>query len=219
MKNRTVLILLATLTATILLFTGCGKETDTEPVVSEAVEEMEETEPVEEVESTEEAEQTEPVEEEPAIEYVPMTEEEFEEFKATATGALKNNIDRYEKIKANGSYTDSDGTVWDKVVGTPGDTSWRKMTDEQAQQILATADPSSSEYFSAKAELEGANWSKIDAETGTVYFDYYEYKAMAQAQVQERLNSAEQKIIDNAIMDREQNPEEWDEMMGGDIKN
>lgn len=148
-----------------------------------------------------------------------ITEEEFEEFKATATGALKNNIDRYEKIKANGSYTDSDGTVWDKVVGTPGDTSWRKMTDEQAQQILATADPSSDEYYAAESELEGANWSTIDAETGTVYFDFYEYLKVAQAEVQERLNSAEQKIIDNAIMDREQNPEEWDEMMGGDIKN
>ena len=50
MKNRTVLILLATLTATILLFTGCGKKADTEPVVSESAE----TEDVEEVESIEE---------------------------------------------------------------------------------------------------------------------------------------------------------------------
>lgn len=44
MKNRTVLILLATLTATILLFNGCGKsENETEPVVSETVEEIEDT--------------------------------------------------------------------------------------------------------------------------------------------------------------------------------
>lgn len=54
MKNKTVLIILATLTTTVLLFNGCGKkEIETETVVSEIVEETEDTEPVEEVEETE----------------------------------------------------------------------------------------------------------------------------------------------------------------------
>ena len=44
MKNRTVLIILATLTTTVLLFNGCGKkEIETETVVSEIVEENEDT--------------------------------------------------------------------------------------------------------------------------------------------------------------------------------
>lgn len=50
MKNKTVLVMLVALSATMLVFTGCGnKENDTVPVVSEAVEDVEETEIVEDI--------------------------------------------------------------------------------------------------------------------------------------------------------------------------
>lgn len=54
MKNKTVLVLFIALSATMLVFTGCGnKENDTVPVVSEEVEEIETTTPIKETEIVE----------------------------------------------------------------------------------------------------------------------------------------------------------------------
>lgn len=54
MKNKTLLVMLVALTATMLVFTGCGnKENDTVPVVSGAVEEIEATTPIKETEIVE----------------------------------------------------------------------------------------------------------------------------------------------------------------------
>ena len=185
MKNRTVIILLATLTATILLFTGCGKK-DTEPVVSEVVEETEpvaEIEPVEEVETTEpeetiaveeEIQQQEDVEVEGEIvEGTALTQEEIEELKASATTSNeKLYIDIYEQITQNGSYTDEYGTL-SKAVGKP-DGSWRRMTDAEAQAIIAQGEDAEG-YYAAEAELESSSsiWCYMDDRTGTVYYDYY----------------------------------------------
>ena len=192
MKNRIVLILLATLTATILLFTGCGKKADTEPVVSEAVEEIEEVEPVaetktvEEAESTEEVEPTEPVEEEAVAEDVPLTQEELHTLKSQATtDDQKKALDAYETITKEGSWTSPNGVTYTEVVGKP-DGSWRRMTDAEAEKTLETADPVNDiNYFLADAELKGKDWVKYDTVTGKVYYDPYEYAPVLEAKVEE----------------------------------
>ena len=121
MKNRTVIILLATLTATILLFTGCEKK-DAEPVVSEIVEEIEEAEPVDETEPVEEVETAEPTEvsngeyngagedvevEGEIVEGTALTQEEIDELKASATSSGDQySLTLYEEVTKNGTYTD-----------------------------------------------------------------------------------------------------------------
>lgn len=188
MKNRTVLILLATLTATILLFTGCGKKADTEPVVSESAEteDVEEVESIEETEPVEEAEQTESVEEEPVAEDVPLTQEELDTLKSQATtDAQKEALDAYENITKEGTWTDAYGVTYTEVVGKP-DGSWRRMTDAEAEKTLETADPVNDiNYFLADAELKGKDWVKYDTVTGKVYYDPYEYAPVLEAKVEE----------------------------------
>ena len=187
MKNRTVIILLATLTATILLFTGCEKK-DAEPVVSEIVEEIEEAEPVDETEPVEEVETAEPTEvsngeyngagedvevDGEVVGGSTLTQEEIEELKASATTSNeKLYIDIYEQITQNGSYTDEYGTL-SKAVGKP-DGSWRRMTDAEAQAIIAQGEDAEG-YYAAEAELESSSsiWCYMDDRTGTVYYDYY----------------------------------------------
>ena len=188
MRNNTKYVLLVTVLVTVLLFTGCGKkESDIEPVVSETVEEIEATTPEEVVEPVEE--ETAPVEdivaEEEIVETVveeELTEEtiltpaELDQLKANATTEWeKKNIEIYEQITAGGSWTGDNGGTYDKVVGIPGDTSWRKLTDAEAQAIVAKGEMNK-ETFLAECELEGASWTGFDGRTGTVYFDPYAYR-------------------------------------------
>ena len=159
--------ILSLILVTALLFTGCGKK-DTEAVVSEVVEEIEKAEPVEETEPVEEVEITEPeetiaVEEEiqqqedvevegEIVEGTALTQEEIDELKASATTSNeKLYIDIYEQITQNGSYTDEYGTL-SKAVGKP-DGSWRRMTDAEAQAIIAQGEDAEG-YYAAEAELE-----------------------------------------------------------------
>ena len=181
MKNKLLVISFLT----VLMFTGCGKK-DAEPVVSEVVEEIEEAEPVDETEPVEEVETAEPTEvnngeyngagedvevEGEIVEGTALTQEEIEELKASATTSNeKLYIDIYEQITQNGSYTDEYGTL-SKAVGKP-DGSWRRMTDAEAQAIIAQGEDAEG-YYAAEAELEGKNWFCMDGKTGTIYFDYY----------------------------------------------
>lgn len=171
MKNSTVLILLATLTATILLFTGCGKEADTEPVVSEAVETevVEEVEAIEETQPVEKFEPAEPVEEEPVAEDVPLTQEEIDELKSTGDSAFQMALDAYEAITSGGTYT-LGGTTYTKVVGTPNEDGW--CTSDDLKGIIyfdydawyadATANPIPKNDPPELVESDDEYWSSID---------------------------------------------------------
>ena len=189
MKNKLLVISFLT----VLMFTGCGKK-DAEPVVSEVVEEIEEAEPVDETEPVEEVETAEPTEvsngeyngagedvevEGEVVGGSTLTQEEIEELKASATTSNeKLYIDIYEQITQNGSYTDEYGTL-SKAVGNP-DGSWRRMTDAEAQAIIAQGEDAEG-YYAAEAELEGKNWFYMDGKTGTIYYDYYAWEEYAKA--------------------------------------
>ena len=190
--------ILSLILVTALLFTGCGKK-DTEAVVSEVVEEIEEAEPVDETEPVEEVETAEPTEvnngeyngagedvevEGEIVEGTALTQEEIEELKASATTSNeKLYIDIYEQITQNGSYTDEYGTL-SKAVGKP-DGSWRRMTDAEAQAIIAQGEDAEG-YYAAEAELESSSsiWFCIGANRvnmDTVYYDYYAWEEDAKA--------------------------------------
>ena len=189
MKNKLLVISFLT----VLMFTGCGKK-DAEPVVSEVVEEIEEAEPVDETEPVEEVETAEPTEvnngeyngagedvevEGEIVEGTALTQEEIEELKASATTSNeKLYIDIYEQITQNGSYTDEYGTL-SKAVGKP-DGSWRRMTDAEAQAIIAQGEDAEG-YYAAEAELESSSsiWCYIEGDT--VYYDYYAWEEYAKA--------------------------------------
>ena len=228
MKKKAFTLFLATLTATALLFTGCkNKETETIPVVEETIEEIEATEP-KEIEPVEEENLDESNEVEGGsagasiivdgeiVEGTALTQAEIDELKANATtDKAKRNIEIYEAIVNNGGYDFGDGgDPITRVVGTPGDTSWRRMTDEEAQRIFETADQNSSEYSSAKAELQGAEWSKIWG--NTVYFDYYEYQKVIRAQLEEVRNSEEYRIVHEEVQRPEEGSPEWRAALGWD---
>ena len=169
MKNKLLVISFLT----VLMFTGCGKK-DAEPVEeTEPVEEVEITEPEETIAVEEEIQQQEDVEVEgEVVGGSTLTQEEIEELKASAPSNIaKENVEIYEKIINGGAWTDNSGYAWDKVVGKP-DNSWRRMTDAEAQAIIAQGEDAEG-YYAAEAELEGKNWFCMDGKTGTIYFDYY----------------------------------------------
>ena len=228
MKKKALIFFLATMTATALLFTGCkNKETETTTVAEEAIEESdttesEEIEPVEE-ENLDESNEVEGgsagasiIVDGEIVEGTALTQAEIDELKANApTDDAKENVEIYEAIINNGKYDFGGGAdPITRVVGTPGDTSWRRMTDEEAQRIFETADQNSSEYSSAKAELQGAEWSKIWG--NTVYFDYYEYKKVIQAHLEEVRNSEEYRIVHEEVQRPEEGSPEWRAALGWD---
>lgn len=104
------------------------------------------------------------------VEGTALTQEEIDELKATATTDMaKRGVDAYESITQTGSWTNSQGAVATEVVGKPGDTSWRQMTDEEAQAAL---DKNINDII-AKAELKAGTWNKFW--DGKIYFNPYEY--------------------------------------------
>ena len=188
MKNKLLVISFLI----VLMFTGCGKK-DAEPVVSEVVEETEpvaEIEPVEEVETTEpeetiaveeEIQQQEDVEVEGEIvEGTALTQEEIDELKASATSSGDQySLTLYEEVTKNGTYTDEYGRTFNKVVGKP-DGSWRRMTDAEAQAIIAQGEDAEG-YYAAEAELESSSSIWCYMEGDTVYYDYYAWEENAKA--------------------------------------
>lgn len=99
-----------------------------------------------------------------------LTQEEIEQLKANATtDKEKDSIDAYESITKTGTWTSPNGGTYNEVVGKPGDTSWRQMTDQEAKVALAN-DP---ELLLPQAELANGTWCKFMF--GKVYFDPYKY--------------------------------------------
>jgi len=187
MRNKTMWIAMGILLVAVIGFTGCGKkEIETEPVISEAVEEIEATVPEEVVEPVEE--ETTPIEdivpeeeivetvvEEEPTEGTTLTQEELDQLKANApTDEAKKNVEIYESITNNGSWTSESGT-YTKIVGTP-DGSWKKLTDAEAQAIVDTG-AMTKEAFLAACELEGTSFCRVIGDT--VYLDPYAYREAA----------------------------------------
>ena len=67
------------------------------------------------------------------------------------------------------------GMTCSEVVGKPGDTSWRQMTDEEAKAYMEEKPGSQI----GKAELNAGTWSQLY--NGKLYFNPYEYQKAMQA--------------------------------------
>lgn len=114
------------------------------------------------------------------VEGTALTQEELDALVASApTDAYKKNLEAYQEIMETGSWEvpgQGGQAIITEVVGKPGDTSWRQMTDEEAQAYKE-------QYkYSAigEAELNAGTWSRIFG--GKLYFNPYEYqKAMKEA--------------------------------------
>lgn len=112
------------------------------------------------------------------VEHTALTQEEIDELKANATTDMaKRGIDAYESIINTGSC-EHNGFPVNEAVGKPGDTSWRRMTDEEAQAAL---DKNINDII-AKAELKAGTWNKFY--DGKVYFNPYEYVEAMRANVE-----------------------------------
>lgn len=104
-------------------------------------------------------------------EEIVLTPEEIEQLRTLSNEkSWQEALDAHESITKTGEWIDPvyHGS-YNGIVGIPGDTSWRQMTDEEAQAILAE-DPNNA---IAKAELENGTWCKFM--DGKVYFDIYKY--------------------------------------------
>ena len=129
MKYVKVMLLMMAITLSI---TGCSKIENEE---SEALLVTEET--------TVEAEAPEPDETEPEIiEETTLSQAEIDELKANApTDTARENAEIYEAIINKGKWTSDSDTIYTTAVGKP-DSSWRRMTDEEAQAISAKGENS-----------------------------------------------------------------------------
>lgn len=113
------------------------------------------------------------------VEGTALTQEELDALVASApTDAYKKNLEAYQEIMETGSWEvpgQGGQAIITEVVGKPGDTSWRQMTDEEAQAYKE-------QYkYSAigEAELNAGTWSRIFG--GKLYFNPYEYQKAMQA--------------------------------------
>lgn len=100
-----------------------------------------------------------------------LTQEEIDALRAsTSDDIFLRNLERYEEIIENGSCDLGDGgDPLDKVVGTPGDESWRKMTKAEAEAILAERPYD----IVALAEASDEPFARVGGTT--IFFDPYAY--------------------------------------------
>lgn len=189
MSNRKVYIVLGIMFISLTI-NGCSQSNDNSSVVpafSDSVMEIEIPEPADslnegqslnrgnvgntEIEgangsqgSIEETDQSE------FVDGTALTQEEIDELKKNATDNQKIGFEAYEALSKGESYTDSYGCEIKEVVGKPGDTSWRQMTDEEAQAALEK-NPND---IIADGELKAGTWNKFF--DGKIYFNPYEYR-------------------------------------------
>lgn len=112
------------------------------------------------------------------VEGTALTQEEIDQLKASAGDAYKGRIEGYQQIMEEGTWVvpETGGMTCSEVVGKPGDTSWRQMTDEEARAYMEEKPGSSI----GEAELMNGTWSALFK--GKLYFNPYEYeKAMKEA--------------------------------------
>lgn len=179
MDNRKLYIAIGILIISVGLG-GCNNADNGSAVsvFSNAVQQIEIPEP-----EPDPVEQNEPVEgnedtEEDIVDDTPLTQEEIDELKKNATDNQKIGFEAYEALSKGESYTDSYGCDIKEVVGKPGDTSWRQMTDEEAQAALEK-NPND---IIADGELKAGTWNKFY--DGKIYFNPYEYYDAMRARVE-----------------------------------
>lgn len=179
MDNRKLYIAIGILIISVGLG-GCNNADNGSAVsvFSNAVQQIEIPEP-----EPDPVEQNEPVEgnedtEEDIVDDTPLTQEEIDELKKNATDNQKIGFEAYEALSKGESYTDSYGCDIKEVVGKPGDTSWRQMTDEEAQAALEK-NPND---IIADGELKAGTWNKFF--DGKIYFNPYEYCDAMRADVE-----------------------------------
>lgn len=108
------------------------------------------------------------------VEGTTLTESELEQFRSEAGYSMETAIKDYKDItEGEGSYTPSTGVTYTEVVGSPYDTSWRQMTDAEAQAILN----GEAEGNKAAAEAELLNGAWMSSNADAIYFDYYQWLA------------------------------------------
>ena len=107
------------------------------------------------------------------VEGTALTQEEIDQLKASAGDAYKGRIEGYQQIVEEGSWeVPGQGglAIITEVVGKPGDTSWRQMTDEEARAYMEEKPGSAI----GEAELNAGIWSRTFK--GKLYFNPYEYE-------------------------------------------
>ena len=106
------------------------------------------------------------------VEGTALTQEEIDQLKASAKDIYQEGLDGYKEIMEEGSWVvpETGGMTCNEVVGKPGDTSWRQMTDEEAQAYMEEKPGSQI----GKAELNAGTWNKLF--NGKLYFNPYEYE-------------------------------------------
>lgn len=108
------------------------------------------------------------------VEGTTLTESELEQFRSEAGYSMETAIKDYKDItEGGGSYTPSTGVTYTEVVGSPYDTSWRQMTDAEAQAILNGE--AEGNKAAAEAELLNGAWESTNG--NAIYFDYYQWLA------------------------------------------
>lgn len=180
MDNRKLYIAIGILIISVGLG-GCNNADNGSAVsvFSNAVQQIEIPEPEPDpVEQDEPVEENEDVEED-IVDATPLTQEEIDELKANATTDMaKRGIEAYESIINTGGYDWSGyGSIATEVVGKPGDTSWRRMTDEEAQGMLKETN-----LYLPFAELNAGTWNGFF--DGKIYFNPYEYGDAMRADVE-----------------------------------
>ena len=112
------------------------------------------------------------------VEGTALTQEEIDQLKASAKDIYQEGLEGYQQIMEEGTWVvpETGGMTCSEVVGKPGDTSWRQMTDEEARAYMEEKPGSSI----GEAELMNGTWSALFK--GKLYFNPYEYeKAMKEA--------------------------------------
>ena len=178
MSNKRLYITLGIMFISLTI-NGCSQTNDNSSVVpafSDSVIEIEIPEPERIEEPENNLADNEEVEDN-IVENEPLTQEELDALIASApTDAYKKNLEAYQEIMETGSWeVPGQGglAIITEVVGKPGDTSWRQMTDEEAQAYKEEKPGSAV----GEAELNAGTWSRIYG--GKLYFNPYEYqKAM-----------------------------------------
>ena len=189
MKNiKKAYIILGTTILSISAFTGCNT-TDNSSVVSvfsDSVIEIEISEPADSLNEGQAIDREAGTEIEGAngtsedielpgeiIEGSALTKEEIEALVASAEDEYKVGIEAYQQIVEEGSWeVPGQGglAIITEVVGKPGDTSWRQMTDEEARAYMEEKPGSAI----GEAELNAGIWSRTFK--GKLYFNPYEYE-------------------------------------------
>lgn len=196
MSNKRLYITLGIMFISLTI-TGCSQTSNSSivPAFSDSIIEIPEPEPTEEPEPTDNEQvdttgangTSQDIEVDGEIvEGTALTQEELESLLASAqTDGYKERIEGYQQIMETGSWVvpETGGMTCSEVVGKPGDTSWRQMTDEEAKAYQEKYPYSQI----GKAELNAGTWSKLW--NGKLYFNPYEYeKAIGNSQ-QEDIDS------------------------------